>query len=321
MKTDSYYSDNSRVSNSAIGWFLKSPKYFRMMMDGKIAGYESQSMSFGTALHMAILQPEEFKKTYRIADFEIPRLGQQKLFCEEFIKNREKGPVMASKMAYERSYSTKGKSDNKVKEEAIAMLMRYKNYIQQCSGRQFLSWAQLNKINRLKNAAMKHKFAKKLLEMKGDCEFQINWEHCGVQCKSLLDKLVIDDKNKEIYLVDLKTTSHINGINGFRNACDEYGYFRQIQFYKMAIEYLVDNGFYLHNFSEYKFYSYIIAFDTTDTERVEVYDMSNEERAAEELEVIESSLTRIKWHIDNDEWEHDKEYYEGDGINWKSIKA
>lgn len=31
-----YYSDTSRISNSAIGWFLKKgPKYLRDMLDGK----------------------------------------------------------------------------------------------------------------------------------------------------------------------------------------------------------------------------------------------------------------------------------------------
>ena len=34
-----YYEDNSRVSNSAIGWFIKrGPRYFRDMLDGKEEG-------------------------------------------------------------------------------------------------------------------------------------------------------------------------------------------------------------------------------------------------------------------------------------------
>lgn len=31
-----YYSDNTRISNSAIGWFLKKgPRFYRDMIDGK----------------------------------------------------------------------------------------------------------------------------------------------------------------------------------------------------------------------------------------------------------------------------------------------
>ena len=35
-----YYEDNTRISNSAIGWFLnKGPAYFRNMLDGKEKGF------------------------------------------------------------------------------------------------------------------------------------------------------------------------------------------------------------------------------------------------------------------------------------------
>lgn len=34
-----YYEDNTRISNSSIGWFLKKgPLYFRNMLDGKEEG-------------------------------------------------------------------------------------------------------------------------------------------------------------------------------------------------------------------------------------------------------------------------------------------
>lgn len=34
-----YYEDNTRISNSAIGWFLKKgPRYLKDMLDGKEEG-------------------------------------------------------------------------------------------------------------------------------------------------------------------------------------------------------------------------------------------------------------------------------------------
>ena len=56
-----YYSDNTRISNSAIGWFLKKgPKYLRDMLDGKEKGLELPQLERGTMIHEYILQPEEF---------------------------------------------------------------------------------------------------------------------------------------------------------------------------------------------------------------------------------------------------------------------
>ena len=71
MKTDSYYTDKSRINNSALGYFLKSPRFFHKMMTEDVEQESKTSLEFGTALHMYVLQPNEFKHTYRIADFEI----------------------------------------------------------------------------------------------------------------------------------------------------------------------------------------------------------------------------------------------------------
>ena len=80
MKIDiPYYEDNTRISNSAIGWFLKKgPKYLRDMLDGKEKGLELPQLERGTLIHDYILQPEEFWKDYEILDFEIPKVKQQK---------------------------------------------------------------------------------------------------------------------------------------------------------------------------------------------------------------------------------------------------
>ena len=309
MKTDSYYTDKSRVNNSALGYFLKSPRFFHKMMTEDVEQESKTSLEFGTALHMYVLQPNEFKHTYRIADFEIPRLSQQKAFCEEFIRLRGKGPRIAAFEAYKASYATKGKSDDKIAAESIALLLRYKTYIQSCDGRKYLTWSQFNKIKDLYKEAMKHKFAKTLLETKGECEYHINWECCGVDCKSLLDKVIIDEDSKTITLIDLKTTSHIAT---FKDSVDTYDYFRQMQFYKMALKYLIDNGFYKYKFDEFTFKCYIIAFDTSDTKEVKVFDMLN--GMVDKEEQIKSILTQIKWHIDNNLWDHSRDYYEGDGV-------
>lgn len=311
-----YYLDKTRVSNSAIGWFLKSPKeYYERNNNG--LSMDSAAMRFGTALHCYILQRDEFKRIYRVRDFEVPTLKQQKDFCYKFIEYRKSGKesITATKndaiKAYSRSYSIAGKSEKVIYSSAIDMLLKYKTFIQQETNEEriYLTWSQFRKIVDLQRLAIKNDYARPLLAANGDCEFHINWTYNGVHCKSLLDKVCIDKDSKTITLIDLKTTA---SIANFKHSVIEYGYRRQMMFYRLAIRHYMKNIL-LENPDDYTFQCRIIALQTGDIPLVEVFGFSEKE-LEKELPIIEDSLKRIDWHQQNNVWEHNKEYYEGDGI-------
>ena len=72
-----YYEDNTRISNSAIGWFLKKgPRYLKDMLDGKEEGISGKFLEKGTMIHMYLLQPDEFWDNYIILDFVVPKVSQ-----------------------------------------------------------------------------------------------------------------------------------------------------------------------------------------------------------------------------------------------------
>jgi len=63
---DNYYQDTEYVSNSMLNNLTgKSPEYFRFMMDNPQLA--TPAMKFGSALHMNVLQPEEFNKRYAVS--------------------------------------------------------------------------------------------------------------------------------------------------------------------------------------------------------------------------------------------------------------
>ena len=69
-----YYEDNTRISNSAIGWFLKKgPRYLKDMLDGKEEGISGKYLDKGTMIHMYLLQPDEFWHNYIVIDYEKPK--------------------------------------------------------------------------------------------------------------------------------------------------------------------------------------------------------------------------------------------------------
>ena len=88
-----YYEDNTRISNSAIGWFIKyGPAYLKDMLDGKEEGINGEFLKKGTMIHEYLLQPDEFWEDYNIIGTARPRSKQQKDFCDYYLNSTEIEP-------------------------------------------------------------------------------------------------------------------------------------------------------------------------------------------------------------------------------------
>lgn len=308
-----YYQDNSRLSNSAIGWFLKNgPSYLRKKLDGLIPDEKGSQLEKGTMIHEYILQPEEFSKDYMLFTGLRPKSDQQRKFCEELANTVELMRDFALLKAYKASYSIIGKSDEKMLSEATKIASDLKDYINAIQdGRTLISSSELLKCQDVKANIDDHKAASKLLDnpdWEEHHEFHINWEWFHVKCKSLLDCVKFDFKHKKCQIIDLKTTVKLWH---FEDSIDQYDYLRQLCFYKMAVAwYLVNERG--QNIEEWEFEYYIIGIDSTANSDVRVFKF--EPFVVESRErLIRSTLLTIEWHQRNNLWDHTKEYYTGDG--------
>lgn len=316
-----YYEDNSRISNSAIGWFnKKGPQYLRDMLDGKAEGINGKFLEKGTMIHEYILQPEEFWKDYEILDFDTPKVSQQKTFCECYANLLSTDPFEEDSTllvkAYRNSYSN-SKNDVQVLVDATKLKETYTDYIKYLrisSTKNVISFADLNMLKNIKSNLKNHIAANALLwptdEVEGHNEFHINWEHNGVKCKSLLDRVVIDHSNKVITLIDLKTTA--DAFN-FKHSVEEYDYYRQIEFYFEALAWYFKNELGL-DINEYEKKAYIIAIQSNGNNQVRVFNMLNQEELSKRSDIISNTLKEISYHINSGNWEHTRKYYENDGI-------
>ena len=162
-----YYEDNTRISNSSIGWFLKKgPLYFRNMLDGKEEGLKLPQLEKGTMIHEYILQPDEFWKDYIILDYEVPKVKQQKDFCENYANSLELIEDDKKIAAYKSAYSN-SKSSEIVLKEATELCTRYADYIEalrnEKDNRKVISFADLNMLKTIKSNIDNHKKAKESL--------------------------------------------------------------------------------------------------------------------------------------------------------------
>ena len=313
-----YYEDRTRISNSNIGWFLnKGPAFLHKMLTEPPPEESTTAMERGTMIHEYILQPEEFQKDYVVWDKSRPSSAQQEKFCQELASSTEIEPNRAVLSAYKEAYSTRGKSDDLMLSEGLKIASTLKDYIdflKANDGRKMINPWDVKMLEKIKHNIQSHKLAANMVlysELQNFHEFHINWEFNGempVACKSLLDGLTLDFKNKKAIIYDLKTTQKLWH---FEDSIEQYDYCRQLMYYTMAVQWYLkyELG---QNPKDWSHEWYIIGIDTTGSNEIRVFKFT-EDQIYPHADTIERALERIAWHQATDKWDHSREYYEGDG--------
>ena len=320
-----YYEDNTRISNSNIGQYLKyGPKYLRDMLDGKEEGLSAKYLDKGTMIHMYLLQSNEFWDNYVVADdFEVPRSQQQKDFAEAIINSVELEADKKILDAYNKTINSKTKSEELRLRDAKQLAEQLSSYIKflelnKDSKKTVITWADMNMLKTIKDNILAHKKANELLFNLPDYEtyneFHINWDFPktyfdnSVKCKSLLDRVAFDHKNKKIILMDIKTTI---SVENFAHSIEEFDYARQLAYYWLAIHAYILKELNL-NIDEYTFETYIIAIQNNGSYQTRVFKI-DPYLIESRLDTISNTISNISWHIKNNQWDHHIEYYDGDG--------
>lgn len=326
-----YYEDNTRISNSAIGWFLnKGPAYFRRMLDGKEKGLDLPQLRKGTMIHEFLLQPDKFWNDYVLFDGEKPKSAQAQKFCENLINTVEIELNKQLSDAYRKSYSIVGKSEDKILSEALKISVEYKDYVEAIRSKKILiSQYDLDQLMKIQHNVGEHKLARQLIRRAGEHgsihvyhEFQINWEYwvtdelnhgayTPIACKSLLDSCTFDFNARVCTIMDIKTTAKLWH---FEDSMKEFDYCRQLCFYKKAVYWYLANVLELSpdEIDKWVFKYYIIAIDTTGSNEIRVF-MLGSTQVNSRNDTIHDFMRVYLWHLGTGNWDHSYDYYTGDG--------
>jgi len=319
-----YHNLTGYVSNSSLNLLEKSARQFKKFIDGE---YEEKSTSYydiGTAVHMAILEPEKYKVDVVAMDYTIPKSPKQKEFCKEFIETKKPKVTVktAYLKAYKNNYSIPAKSNKwEEKAEELYKEMRpYIKYLVTSQNKLVISTRIKKSIKDIKESIKDHQMASKLLidpsivddDVLRFNELQILWEWKGIKCKSMLDRLLIDKEKKLIHIVDVKTTSNITD---FKESFFKYHYDRQGVFYTLALYDKIEEiaNITKEELEDYTLQFVIVAIDKGTTE-IKVFKI-NESTINSALSQIRNLLTKAKWHFDNKKWKHSMEYYLNGGYD------
>ena len=326
-----YYEDSTRISNSAIGWFLnKGPAFFRRMLDGKEKGLDLPQLRKGTMIHEFLLQPDKFWDDYVLFDGEKPKSAQAQKFCENLINTVEIELNKQLSDAYRKYYSIVGKSEDKILSEALKISVEYKDYIEAIKSKKILiSQYDLDQLMKIQHNVEEHKLARLLIRKVGEHlnvhvyhEFQINWEYwindelnhgayTPIACKSLLDSCTFDFNARVCTIMDIKTTAKLWH---FEDSMKEFDYCRQLCFYKEAVYWYLTNILELSNdeIDKWVFKYYIIAIDTTGSNEIRVFTLSSIQ-VNSRSDTIHNFMRVYLWHLGTGKWDHSYDYYTGDG--------
>lgn len=312
-----YYEDLTRISNSNIGWFLnKGPAFLHKMLTNPPPEEKNSTLERGTMIHEYLLQPEEFQKDYVVWDKRRPSSAQQEKFCQELANSAEIEPNKAVLSAYQASYSTTNRSEEKMLSEGLKIASELKEYIdflKSNDSRKMIGPWDVKMLEKIEDNIRSHKLASNLIKVDEGVwtrhEFHINWEsRKGVKCKSLLDGLTLDFKNKKAIIYDLKTTAKLWH---FEDSINQYDYLRQLSYYYSAVCWYMREEL-GEDYFDWTFEFYIIGIDTTDSNEIRVFKISKEAVDSRALIIIEA-LDEIAWHQTTNQWDHTRAYYEGDG--------
>ena len=321
-----YYEDLTRISNSNIGWFLnKGPAFLHKMLTDPPPEEKNSTLERGTMIHEYLLQPEEFQKDYVVWDKRRPSSTQQEKFCQELANSVEIEPNKAILSAYQASYSTTNRSEEKMLSEGLKIaseLKEYIDFIKSSDSRKMIGTWDVKMLKEIKEGFAKHKLARQLLwplefrpnDFEWFHEFHINWEYyikmaAGVKCKSLLDGLTLDFRSKTAIIYDLKTTQKLWN---FEESIHQYDYLRQLCFYYQAVVWYLQYELGVKDWNDWTFKFYIIGIDTTGSNEIRVFEIDKNDVYSRK-DTILGAMQDIWWHQTTDQWDHTRAYYEGDG--------
>ena len=198
-----YLGAKDYLSSSDISQLLKSQKHFEAYHSGKITFEETTSQKIGTAVHCAILEPNEFDNLYVV-------------FLKLFL------PFPNSTMA---------KKENKE---------CYETFCEMNVGKTILNEEEFIKIKEIQKSVFSNKIAFDLLQgckIENSFYGEIDFEGEKIKIRMRPDAINVEQG----YFISLKTTQDASA-DGFGNECAKWKYHAKESFYMHGLRYLLPDG-------------------------------------------------------------------------------
>lgn len=237
------YRDHPSISNSDLKLIAYSPKLYKKYKEGE-RQEPTRSQSFGSMVDMYLLDPEKFKEEYVYRpSYKKPVSPNQENFANlvsainifDFQKEEELDNKYGE--IYRMCYKVSASTDNKtVIKKAKELIAEYQEYINSLTDpRTPYNEEQKLLLEHFEQECRNHPIVYDALYSENpDIERHAHYQVLDgnlkdVAVKGELDLLVIDNKNKQVRIFDVKTTS--KGLSSFPQEFMRYDYHVQLSMY------------------------------------------------------------------------------------------
>ena len=325
--TEQEYRKHPAISQSQLGWLDQHPKYYRYKLFNKTKDTDDH-FRIGAAVDCLLTNEKDFKKSFYISKG-ISLTGKLKVFSDSYVKYKLTGldeqtcMIMAHQDA---DYSVSLEAAKKSFMEDTVQL-----YVKErltSDGKTMLTEEEFTQVKATVRMLKFSDHTKEFFDQKSTkdvlyfYQFPIIFKSEDMDCKGLLDLLIIDHINKVVKPIDLKTTGKY--ITDFPKSFIQFRYYLQAAYYTEAVRYFIKQSplllgvdisdYTIENFSfivaEKANYSLPYIYKCTDND-LYVGEFGGKHREyPRHFKGFRQLLRDLKWHTENNYWEMPKEAFE-----------
>ena len=304
QKEDIFYQSKFNFSYSSLNKLLFSPKLFYKDYILKERELKTDKhLIEGKLLHLLLLQPEKLNEQFSIVPSKIPSDNVRKILNDLKKHNNpnmsELDDEILKSLEYHNLYQSFKDDSKKLDKIQTVENAQYFHFLLE-EGKDIIDNDMLTKATERVELIKQNKDVMSLMDFQvTDFEmdpveiFNEKYLECDLKnykfgLKGIVDKYIIDHENKEINIIDLKTTS--KGLEKFAETVDYYNYWMQAVIYSILVNKNCDN-----KVADYKINFNFVVIDNYDqiyVFKVLLETMSNWYNAFEEI------LKQANYHYD-----------------------
>jgi len=305
---------------------LNNPIWIKLKRENPyIEDEEKRHFRVGRVLDTMLTDPENFSKEFIVLKTDRPSTAMEKFISNLPLNLDENSPEDEYIEAYEASgfKSPVGSIIKRLWKNDVNS--NYYKHLHLAKGKTIISKdeyeeALICRDSLINNPFTSHFFINNNPEVSIFYQVPLYFEYKEVECKGLIDILVVNYKENTIQIVDLKSTGR--SVLSFPSSYITLRYYLQGAFYELGLKTLIKEK---KSFREQlgvsedvkiKHMQFVVA-EKKGNNPSRIFQMTEEEveKATHGIEdSIDNLLTIYKWHEDNNLWEYPYEMYQNKGI-------
>ena len=307
-----YYNDKA-ISQSQLTNLASGPKYFKNKLEYK---QESDALTLGSIVDVMLTESDNFYKIFIVNEYPKPT-GQLGEYVDAIFKG----------FSEEEAYTIAGFKQKKI--DVVKELFKgkdcqnYYNFLLESKDKKVITKEEYGKANKIVTSLLTNRFTSKYFNCDDtECltQLELYWKYKDFDCRSRLDIVKINHKDKTILPIDVKTSG--KSTYNFLESVVRFRYDLQAAFYMEALQWYIDNT---DKYKDYKLLPFLFIVEHTDYPGLPlIYECTEKDihygkfggitKTGVRLKGFDELIEDLKWYYTYDSWDYTREVIENCGV-------